>query len=96
MGKKLTKAESDRLKFRPYYAALYAINKLKARLPTDVEECLASDPEACLLYAERVMGGPLPDFLHNAMVLGCWEGVQRDSVDEYLRTYFPEGSRTAG
>ena len=93
MGKKLAKSEVDRLRSSPYYAVLYAINKIKGRLPSEVEECLVGDPEACLLYSERVICGPLPDFLHNSMVLGDWAGGERDSVEEYLRKYFPEGSR---
>ena len=95
MGKKLTRTELDRLRGSPYYAVLYAINKFKARLPAEVEECLASEPEACLLYAERVLEGPLPDFLHNAMLIGCWEGSDKAAVEEYLGK-FPEGSRRAG
>ena len=93
MKTKPTRKETARMRANPYYAVLYAINKIKGRLPSEVEECLVGDPEACLLYSERVICGPLPDFLHNSMVLGDWAGGERDSVEEYLRKYFPEGSR---
>lgn len=88
---KITPAEKKRLRGRPYYAALYAINKIKGRLPEDMEAVLASDPDACLLYAEKVVGGRLPDHLHNALLLGNWEGEDRETVAEYLGL-IPEGS----
>lgn len=87
--KKFTIAEKKRLRQRPYYAVLYAINKIKGRLPEDLERILASDPDACLLYARKVVGGRLPDHLHNALLLGNWEGEDKETVAEYLRM-FPE------
>ena len=87
----MTPAEKKRLRSRPYYAVLYAINKIKGRLPEGLEGALASDPDACLLYAERVVCGRLPDHLHNALLLGNWEGEDRETVADYLRL-FPEGS----
>lgn len=88
---KITAAEKKRLRDRPYYAVLYAINKIKGRLPENMEAALASDPDACLLYAEKVVGGRLPDQIHNALLLGVWEGEDKETVAEYLRL-FPEGS----
>lgn len=87
--KKLTPAEKRRMRLKPYYAVLYSINKIKGRLPEDLEAGLASDPEACLLYAERVVGGRLPDHLHNALLLGAWDGADKEAVAEYVRL-FPE------
>lgn len=90
MDRKMTTAEKKRLRSRPLYAVLYAMNKLKGRLPEDLEGCLSSDPEACLLYARKVLGGRLPSHVHNALLLGSWEGEDRERVSEYLRL-FPEG-----
>lgn len=83
MAKKQDKLK--RMKERPYYAVLHAINFIKGRLPEDVEVALGSDPHACLLYAERVMKGRLPDHLHNRMVIGIWTVHEKDSVERYLR-----------
>lgn len=73
-----------RMRERPYYAVLHAINFIKGRLPPSAEKFLGSDPEACLLYAMGVMKGRLPDNLHNQMVLGKWDDDQAKSVKEYL------------
>lgn len=71
MAKKKTKTDDllKRMKNKPYYAVLHAINFIEGRLPEEVEACLGDDPEACLLYAKKVMKGKLPDHLHNKMVL---------------------------
>lgn len=90
MSEKLTRAQLARMKSRPYYAVLYAINVLKGRLPEKVEEFLRDDPESCLKYAREVIGGRLPDHLHNSMVLGG----RGEFVDQYLKE-FPEGKRSA-
>jgi hypothetical protein len=91
MSKKMTAAEKKRLRERPYYAVLYAINKIGGRLPEDLESSLAKDPHACMLYAKRVMKGRLPEHLHNAMLLGVWEGEDKKMLAEYLQS-FPEGT----
>jgi len=79
-----------KMKVRPYYAVLHAINFLKGRLPDEVEVCLGSDPQACLLYSQKVMKGRLPDHLHNRMMMGTWEGHDKSSVEDYLRYIVPE------
>ena len=91
MSKKMTSAEKKSLLGRPYYAVLYAIYKIGGRLPEEVEADLAKDPYACMTYAKRVMGGRLPDHLHNAMLLGVWEGEDKKILAEYLQS-FPEVS----
>jgi hypothetical protein len=91
MSKKMTAAEKKRLLERPYYAVLYAINKIGGRLPEEVEAVLAEDPYACMTYAKRVVKGRLPDHLHNAMLLGVWEGEDKKILAEYLQS-FPEVS----
>lgn len=85
---KLTRQQIARMKDRPYYAVLYALNVLKGRLPEKVEEFLRDDPESCLKYAREVIKGRLPDHLHNSMVLGSF-GESRRFVDKYLKM-FPE------
>lgn len=92
MKTKPTRSEMARMRANPYYAVLYAINKIKGRLPDSVEECLAGDPEACVLYATEIIRGRLPDNLHNAMVLGNWDGEAREVVSEYLKK-LPENKR---
>lgn len=81
MGKKKVNDAGlmKRLKGNPYYAVLHAMNFIKGRLPEEVEACLGDDPQACLLYAQAVCDGRLPDHLHNRMVLLGGEFVQ-----EYL------------
>lgn len=82
----ISRKEFCRLKQRPYYAVLYAINKLKSRLPAKLEEALATDAESCLLYAENVIKGKLPDNLHNAMILTNWGSTEcKEAVVEYLK-----------
>lgn len=85
MKTKPTRKETARMRANPYYAVLYAINKIKGRLPESVESCLGTDPEACLLYSTEIIGGRLPDGLHNAMILGDWSGDDREVVAEYLK-----------
>lgn len=62
-----------RLKGRPYYAYLYAVNVLRDRLPSQLEEDLLLDPRVAYLYARDVVGGRLPDFVHNGLVM-CSSG----------------------
>lgn len=90
---KLTKTQISRMKDRPYYAVLYAINVLGGRLPENVEEFLRRDPESCLQYAREVIGGRLPDHLHNSMVLGDF-GEDRKFVEEYIKQ-FPERKKNS-
>jgi hypothetical protein len=73
-----------KMKERPYYAVLFAMNFLNGRLPPSAEKFLGSDPEACLMYAVKVVKGRLPDSLHNQMVLGKWDESQVAHVREYL------------
>lgn len=76
-----------RLKGRPYYAYLYALNVAGERLPERLERDLAGDPHSAFLYARDVVKGRLPDFVHNALVL---EGKDDEGfVSEYLK--FVEG-----
>jgi len=58
-----------RLKGRPYYAYLYALNVLKGRLPESLESVLSTDPQSAYLYARDIIGGRLPDHLHAALML---------------------------
>jgi hypothetical protein len=58
-----------RLKGRPYYAYLYALNVAGGRLPKALELDMALDAQTAYLYARDVLGCRLPDFVHNALVL---------------------------
>jgi len=92
MAKKKTACDSlKRMKDRPYYAVLHAINFIKGRLPEEAESFLGDDPEACLLYARKVMKGRLPDHLHNRMVMGVWDDSGKRCLKEYLE-FIPEKS----
>jgi hypothetical protein len=76
-----------RLKGRPYYAYLYAVNVVGGRLPERLERDLALDAQTAYLYARDVLGCRLPDFVHNALVL---QGNDSGGfVSEYLK--FTEG-----
>lgn len=83
MGKIKAK-DLKKMRERPYYAVLHAINFIEGRLPEQAERFLGSDPEACLVYAMMVMKGRLPDSLHNQLVLGKWDEDQMRFVKEYL------------
>lgn len=61
-----------RLKGRPYYCYLYAVNVLGGRLPAILEGDIALDPQSAYLYARHVVGGQLPDAVHNALVMGSF------------------------
>lgn len=76
-----------RLKGRPYYAYLYAVNVVRGRLPERLERDLVLDAHSAFLYARDVLGCQLPDFVHNALILS---GSDEDGfVSEYLK--FVEG-----
>jgi len=76
-----------RLKGRPYYAYLYALNVARERLPENLESDMALDAHTAYLYARDVLGCRLPDFVHNALVL---QGDNSGGfVSEYLK--FVEG-----
>lgn len=76
-----------RKKKNPYYLVLNSVF-LKRRLSPRDEALLGGDPRSCLLYAELVIGGRLPDHLHNKMVLGVWESEEdRDAVRKYLTDF---------
>lgn len=73
-----------RKKKNPYYLVLRSIS-LNERLPTKDEAILGGFPEFCLQYALHVIGGRLPDHLHNKIVLGVWESEDdRDAARKYL------------
>lgn len=68
----------------PYYLVLKSL-LFEERLSEQEENLLGESPRWCLLYAEKVMGGRLPDNLHNMMVLGDWEDEEdREAVRKYL------------
>jgi hypothetical protein len=72
-----------RLKGRPYYAYLYAVNVARGRLPERLERDMALDAQTAYLYARDVLGCRLPDFVHNALVL---QGNDSGGfVSEYLK-----------
>lgn len=75
-----------RLKGRPYYGYLYALNVLGGRLPEVLEADLASDPQSAYLYARDVMKGQLPEVVENTLVmLSFGNKCGGDWVAAYLR-----------
>lgn len=71
----------------PYYLVLKSLF-LEERLSEQEESLLGESPHWCLLYAEKVVGGRLPDNLHNRMVLGVWEDEDdREAVRRYLKDF---------
>jgi hypothetical protein len=78
-----------RLKGRPYYAYLYAVNVAGGRLPEALEMDLVLDAQTAYLYARDVMGGRLPDPVHNGLVMysmgkqdfGGWVGQYLDLAE---------------
>jgi hypothetical protein len=88
---KISPQIARRLKARPYYAFLYARNILKGRLPEKLEDVFASDPHSAYLYAKHVVKGPLPEFVHNALVINCFEKAEsRQFVSMYLKDFCKE------
>lgn len=80
-----------RLKKRPYYAFLYALNILKGRLPPRLEEVFIDDPESAYNYARLVIKGRLPDVVHNALIIKSFEkNEMKQFVSQYL-TEFGQG-----
>lgn len=74
-----------RLKGRPYYCYLYAVNVLGGRLPAILEGDLALDPQSAYLYARHVVEGQLPEAVHNALVMGSFgENSGGEWVGAYL------------
>ena len=81
----LPKGVVRRLKGRPYYCYLYAVNVLGGRLPAILEGDLALDPHSAYLYALHVVKGQLPDAVHNALVMGSFgENSGAEWVAAYL------------
>jgi hypothetical protein len=84
---KITASVKRRLKDRPYYAFLYAKNIIKRRLPPNLEEIFAQDAQSAYLYAKFVMKGPLPDFVHNGLLLNSFE---KNESKQFLSMYLAE------
>lgn len=81
----------NRLLARPYYAFLYARNIVGGRLPEKLEEVFVKDPHSAYLYAKHVMKGRLPEFVHNALVINCFEKTDdRQFVIAYLKDFCKE------
>lgn len=78
---------AKRLRKRPYYAFLYAMNILKDRLPAKLEELFASDPESAYKYAKYVIKGRLPDFVHNALIINSFE---KNEMKQFVSKYLSE------
>ena len=83
---KLDRTTISRLKKRPYYAYLYSMNMLKARLPENIEIVLADDAESAYLYAKNVIKGRLPDCVHNKLIIKTFENTEsKEYVSKYLK-----------
>lgn len=79
---------AKRLRKRPYYAFLYAMNILKgSRLPPKLEELFATDPESAYKYAKHIIKGRLPDFVHNALIINSFE---KNEMKQYVAKYLSE------
>jgi hypothetical protein len=76
-----------RMKKRPYYAYLYAVNILKGRLPPKAEEVFADDPESAYKYARDIIKGRLPLFVHNALIINSFE---KKDTKRYVSMYLDE------
>jgi hypothetical protein len=64
---------------------------LKGRLPEKLEEVFAKDPHSAYLYAKHVVKGPLSEFVHNALVINCFEKTDaRQFVSMYLKDFCTE------
>jgi hypothetical protein len=84
--KKLSPAVVKRLRARPYYSYLYALNVLGGRLPEDMEMCFVNEPQCAFLYARDVVRGRLPDPVHNGLVMYSMEKKDDGGwVSEYLK-----------
>lgn len=85
--KSITPTVARRLKKRPYYAFLYALNILGGRLPPHLEEIFIDDPESAYNYARLVIKGRLPDVVHNALIIQSFE---KNDMKQYVSQYLTE------
>lgn len=83
----LTRQVLLRMKKRPYYAYLYAMNILKGRLPPKAEEVFTDDPESAYKYARDILKGRLPIFVHNALIINSFE---KNEMKQYVSLYLTE------
>jgi hypothetical protein len=70
-------------KFSKRIRKKYKKTKKGFRVP-EYEDFLIKDPEVCSMYASRVVGGRLPEKMHNAMI--C-ESLVHPSI-YYITSYF--------
>lgn len=76
------------LKKRPQYAYLYAKNIIKGRLPESVEKVFCDDPEFAYKYAKNILKGPLPEFIHNSLIINCFQSSEsKQFVSLYLKEF---------
>lgn len=73
------------LKF-PKFCVLYSKNILKSRFLV-AEKVIASDPVAAYLYAKHVIDGPLPEEMHNQLLIESFVGGDSYALKKYLAEF---------